>query len=61
MGDNVSKNCVGFLKFDKSPLELDQTWIHPELYGIIEKLGEEIISNPHESMLKNSLWYNANL
>ena len=34
MGDKTFEQCAGFLKIPESANELDNTWVHPENYGL---------------------------
>jgi uncharacterized protein len=38
MGDKTFEQCAGFLKIPESSNVLDNTWVHPENYGLAEEL-----------------------
>jgi uncharacterized protein len=38
MGDKTFEQCAGFLKIPESANALDNTWVHPENYGLAEEI-----------------------
>lgn len=38
MGEKSYEQCAGFLKIPESPNPLDNTWVHPERYGLASEL-----------------------
>jgi uncharacterized protein len=38
MGDKTFEQCAGFLKIPESANVLDNTWVHPENYGLAEEI-----------------------
>ncbi|MCF8239158.1 MAG: RNA-binding transcriptional accessory protein [Saprospiraceae bacterium] len=61
MGAKTFEQCAGFLRVRNSPHPLDNTGIHPERYGLVEKIArdqglslEELLQNPEA--LKRVPW-----
>jgi uncharacterized protein len=44
MGDKTFEQCAGFLKIPESANALDNTWVHPENYGLAEELMQVVRS-----------------
>jgi len=42
MGDKSYEQCAGFLKIPESPNALDNTWVHPENYGLASEILEGV-------------------
>ncbi|GHT56339.1 hypothetical protein FACS1894109_04970 [Spirochaetia bacterium] len=42
MGPKSFEQCAGFLKIPESPNPLDNTWVHPENYGVAQVIRETI-------------------
>ncbi|GHT93079.1 tex protein [Spirochaetia bacterium] len=42
MGPKSFEQCAGFLKIPESPNPLDNTWVHPENYGVAREIRETI-------------------
>ncbi|HET7839803.1 MAG TPA: helix-hairpin-helix domain-containing protein, partial [Rectinemataceae bacterium] len=40
LGDKTFEQCAGFLKIPESPNLLDNTWVHPENYGLAHEILE---------------------
>ncbi|HSV56373.1 MAG TPA: helix-hairpin-helix domain-containing protein, partial [Magnetospirillaceae bacterium] len=38
LGEKSFEQCAGFLKIPDSPIELDNTWVHPENYRLAEEI-----------------------
>ena len=44
LGDKTFEQCAGFLKIPESPNVLDNTWVHPENYGLAQEILELVRS-----------------
>ena len=42
LGAKTYEQCIGFIRVPESPLPLDNTPIHPESYGVVDKLFREL-------------------
>jgi uncharacterized protein len=61
LGDKVFEQCAGFLRIRNAKNILDNTAVHPESYGIVEKMAQSLNVNIEDLIADKELQKKINL